>query len=388
MTKAPGIAPFYPKRSLVNAQLGGRPQMTEHGQGQSELQWSRSASIASSVSDLDSASVEDEKERTASVIDDAKALRSCQGQRRFSEQSSDSLPSEASNNTRDSTGIGSDSDTIADLDHSDTERISAITDSDKDLLTFEDESSDENKKEKSEKEMKDHKNVVMKCESGSEKQTKSEVAIEKNKEVGQETNQDTQVFQKVTNLPNENEAPSEVSMTTNGIKPTLLQLSQMSPEQVAAGDNENGKQNRNMTLPSPKSEDNASYVAKLTYKGLKKLQPFNNNSITALEQPEEAQHSSSEDGSSSPDKSKPQKVFNPFPGRNTSSFTHRLMNSKKTQNGIRLGLYSADSVPFTEGATKKPSFVSSTNISRSQINACLHRQYMAEVKQKARGYKQ
>ena len=69
-----------------------------------------------------------------------------------------------------------------------------------------------------------------------------------------------------------------------------------------------------------------------------------------------------------------QKVFNPFPSQH--------MSKRRAQNGIKLGLYSADNMPKLEtgmvkGAPQK-------QFSRSQINTCLHRQYMAEVKQQAK----
>lgn len=75
----------------------------------------------------------------------------------------------------------------------------------------------------------------------------------------------------------------------------------------------------------------------------------------------------------SPNSQRANKVFNPFPSH--------MMSRRRAQNGIKLGLYSADAV---EG---KGDAKNSKNIGRQQINSCLHRQYMAEVKQSAKSNK-
>ncbi|XP_013384908.1 TBC1 domain family member 30-like isoform X2 [Lingula anatina] len=78
----------------------------------------------------------------------------------------------------------------------------------------------------------------------------------------------------------------------------------------------------------------------------------------------------------------PSKVFNPFPNR------HALhVNQSRAQNGLKLGLYTAEKLKEIQDTsvsvpTKKlPTF---TGIRRSHINSCLHRQYMAGVRQEAK----
>ena len=76
------------------------------------------------------------------------------------------------------------------------------------------------------------------------------------------------------------------------------------------------------------------------------------------------------------------KSFSPFQNR-------PMINERRAQNGIRLGLYSPEDI--SQQNAKKISgncdrVVSS--IGRAQINACLHRQYMVEVKQQAKHRKQ
>ena len=81
--------------------------------------------------------------------------------------------------------------------------------------------------------------------------------------------------------------------------------------------------------------------------------------------------------STSPTSPMSDKLFNPFPSQH--------MNSRRTQNGIRLGLYSPSNLPKLETGMVKAQ--STKQIGRAQINACLHRQYMAEIKQQARSGK-
>jgi hypothetical protein len=69
------------------------------------------------------------------------------------------------------------------------------------------------------------------------------------------------------------------------------------------------------------------------------------------------------------------KTFNPFPSR--------LMNPKRAQNGVRLGLYSPESLPIPDKNNAKKS-CGMKNISRAQLNACLHRHYITEIKQQAK----
>ena len=67
-------------------------------------------------------------------------------------------------------------------------------------------------------------------------------------------------------------------------------------------------------------------------------------------------------------------VFNPFPSQHVSS--------RRAQNGVKLGLYPAGSVPKLELGILRSRPLQT--IGRQQINTCLHRQYMAEVKNKVK----
>lgn len=77
----------------------------------------------------------------------------------------------------------------------------------------------------------------------------------------------------------------------------------------------------------------------------------------------------------SPDNTTPAKqVYYPFPSQHISR--------RRAQNGVKLGLYSADNVPKLELGILRSRPLQA--IGRQQINACLHRQYMAEVKKKVK----
>ena len=133
------------------------------------------------------------------------------------------------------------------------------------------------------------------------------------------------------------------------------------------------------------SAPSAEYITKLTYQTHKSNQgsrsPNLNNvicqSLSVSPIPKPLSRSPSPHSPVSPGGAA--KPFYPFAGRH--------VNHQKVKNGIRLGLYSPDLVPGTDNnnAKKSPSL---TSISRAHINACLHRQYMAEVKQQARSAKQ
>ena len=72
-----------------------------------------------------------------------------------------------------------------------------------------------------------------------------------------------------------------------------------------------------------------------------------------------------------------ERVFNPFPS------VH--MSQRRARNGVRLGLYSMDNMPKLETGLIVGSGVK--QIGRAQINACLHHQYMAGIRQKGRNPK-
>ena len=121
-------------------------------------------------------------------------------------------------------------------------------------------------------------------------------------------------------------------------------------------------------------ENTNQYLAQMMYNRQKKTllsQQETNNNVKP--------RTPSLDGTAvSPNRKSSPKSHNPFQIR---------MNSNRAQTGVRLGLYSADNLPVIEVGKKKCSREGVKEIGRAQINACLHRQYMAEVKQQARAYK-
>ena len=145
------------------------------------------------------------------------------------------------------------------------------------------------------------------------------------------------------------------------VKATLLEVaSGMQPAQ-------NGVLSAHSTTTSDVvSDKNAQYVAKLTYKSHKVAQS-------------QREVGSSNTGGSvlSPISRKPPKLFNPFPSQHVTN--------RRIENGIKLGLYSAKNLPkFETGIIRSPDI---SSISRAQHNACIHRQYMAEVKGQSKSAK-
>lgn len=168
----------------------------------------------------------------------------------------------------------------------------------------------------------------------------------------------------------------------DGEMPTLLELSKNAPEDEFTEKLRRQNTGANNIMEPVKvanqSEDNAEYITKLTYKGHKKGQPSSADKITKEYYESKSQSVNLQDEEHSDTSvSKNAKAFNPFPNRH--------FNRNRTQNGIRLGLYTADTSQVMDGLTKKH-LAGGKPISRAQINACLHRQYMAEVKQQSKGF--
>ena len=67
--------------------------------------------------------------------------------------------------------------------------------------------------------------------------------------------------------------------------------------------------------------------------------------------------------------------YNPFPRQHVSK--------SREVNGVRLGLYSADKPPTLELGIRRTTNTYASQHSRTPLNACLHRQYMSEVKKQA-----
>ncbi|XP_074645749.1 TBC1 domain family member 30-like [Tubulanus polymorphus] len=146
-------------------------------------------------------------------------------------------------------------------------------------------------------------------------------------------------------------------------RPTLLELSRRKsyPDKgPLAMTSRYGNEDLSATGRDTDSHDStAAYVTKLTYKSQKTAQ---------LEKAPIASPSES-----------PNKTFNPFPFRHLSE--------SRAKNGIKLGLYRANAaqqsaVDETNGRQQRQSSVKQIN--RSHINACLHRQYMAEIRETGR----
>ena len=160
--------------------------------------------------------------------------------------------------------------------------------------------------------------------------------------------------------------------------PTLLQLSKS-----ASSDEDfvEKLQRKNMIdkecerLSHLKNSDKKSeYVAKLTYIGHKNGQQAGSSSSVIKPR-----------SFSEPPKIpvahvpplRPITTFNPFPSRK------KIVGQSRTQNGIKLGLYSPDIKDPINVAKKGSSLNSRSMPTRAQINSCLHRQYMVEIKQQS-----
>ena len=151
----------------------------------------------------------------------------------------------------------------------------------------------------------------------------------------------------------------------NGMsKQTLLEVASGIPPQA-----QNGVGSQTPSSQDVASDKNAQYVAKLTYKSHKVNHGQNDVG------PNQGENSPP---SASPlSRLPPKKVFNPFPSQHVTN--------RRIQNGIKLGLYSAKNLPKFETGIIRGAEISS--ISRAQHNACLHRQYMAEVKEQSKSAK-
>ncbi|CAH1783790.1 unnamed protein product [Owenia fusiformis] len=122
---------------------------------------------------------------------------------------------------------------------------------------------------------------------------------------------------------------------------------------------------------SPSHQHSAMYVAKMTYKTHKKSQersPAVSPNHSSTISPSNISPNSGASPSRTPSPGASPKPYNPFPTRH--------MNPNRAKNGMKLGLYSSKGIPGVPDKKTSPI----KNIGRSQINACLHRQYMAEVK--------
>lgn len=129
-------------------------------------------------------------------------------------------------------------------------------------------------------------------------------------------------------------------------------------------------------------ENTSQYLAQMMYNRQKKtlLQAANqekNNNVKDIETSGNKLNDTFKSGATSPNQAT-QKSHNPFTIR---------MNPSRAQNGVKLGLYSADNLPVVELGSKRITRNGVKEIGRAQLNACLHRQYMAEVKQQGRAGK-
>ena len=137
--------------------------------------------------------------------------------------------------------------------------------------------------------------------------------------------------------------------------------------------------------PKVNMEQQDGDIAKIHHEGTNKLQVDDTDVPNEDVSPTHSFHSDMESylnskqiitsGKTSPSAIK---SFSPFQNR-------PMINERRAQNGLRLGLYSAEDI--SQQNCKKIAgncdrIVSS--IGRAQINACLHRQYMVEVKQQAK----
>ncbi|XP_064632060.1 TBC1 domain family member 30-like isoform X3 [Lineus longissimus] len=133
----------------------------------------------------------------------------------------------------------------------------------------------------------------------------------------------------------------------------------------ASGTSDDQETDQDGDLPleeQAKQDITAAYITTLTYKSHKsahdKTSPLPSYTPSPVESPTK------------------EKIRNPFPVRYASQQRHK--------NGVKLGLYDPETAlqDYEECHRQRPSHTK--GISRAHINMCLHRQYMAEVRESAK----
>ncbi len=430
VTDAPRIAPIYPKSTLTNLQyppLGksakakARAQVSPKKDDKSPTPTGQGSTTGAGDSNLK----EREKEESGSNKSEPNSPTHSAGAPPSSSQSSDGCQSEASNYTRDSTtDLESDTDTIEGTpdkgqgSRSDIANLNDIED-EKLLIDLENELKDL-QSERSEKEndvnsedsaIKQVANNSANAEVSSVKETGDDkVSSEDNVSISSSNSSSasspSKVFQSSTSSRSKQGSRSssvedgniEFAIETNQVqqqpsspgnnnnnetKPTLLKLASMTPQtgssEITTTESQKSPTSHVENLQGV--EKRSEYVAKMTYKTSKKLQMDSNTSV-----PNTVDGFQSDEDSDSNQSTSPQKNGGPAAGKTFNPFANRpIINERRAQNGIRLGLYSPDDI---SSQNSKKLTVSQergvNNIGRAQINACLHRQYMAEVKQQAK----
>ena len=148
----------------------------------------------------------------------------------------------------------------------------------------------------------------------------------------------------------------------------------------SASDVSMGSSNSSMADCEPQDPDEktAQYITKITYKNHKQKQQDTTGSLSQVASATITQNGVVKPAAPSPAAAAAagiSKKFNPFP------VASRHISHKRTKNGIKLGLYSSEQLAAQEPIRELSSKPPLSTITRAQINACLHRQYMAELKQ-------
>ncbi len=430
VTDAPRIAPIYPKSTLTNmhypplgknAKAKARAQVSPKKDDKSPAQTQQPSMAVpgdSNVQDRDREESGSNKSDPSSPVHGAGMFPS-------SSQSSDGCQSEASNYTRGSTtDLESDTDTIEGTpergqgSRSDIANLNDIED-EKLLIDLEHELKDLHTESNDKEDDLDSKNSAIKEQNNSESAEAGSVHEKQGRESSLEDNvsissrssstnsSPSKVFQSSTSSRSKQssrsssleENNSEFAIETNQVqqqpsspgnnnnnetKPTLLRLASMTL-QTGGSDisiTESQKSQTGHVENLTGVEKRNEYVAKMTYKTSKKLQMDSNTSVPNTVDG----FQSEEDIDDSNHSASPQKNGGPAAAKSFNPFANRpIINERRAQNGIRLGLYSPDDI--SQQNSKKLTVSQErgvNNIGRAQINACLHRQYMAEVKQQAK----
>ena len=394
VTDAPRIAHVYPKPGTPHAQTSANAgnhsnQMNGGKTEKSNIRKSAEMGSQNSVSSgVPSEGSED------SVVDGQPGVAKRIDRSMSDGQSSDGYLSEASNNTRGSAtrtiDLESDSDTIGDKDAPDeAPDVANLKDVEdvKELIDLQE------TKENQETEHEDPSEVSTEGKDSVQKDSEkcSEEVVFQAETAGTDTSETVEngnvlekdvkgseavVEDEAANLKeNEKTQIPSPSSNNNAGEPNLSEITRLSLE-AASRDNISANSSPE-TSPSAK-KPSADHIAKFT-------QEFPNNVPNTATSPTHSFHSDMESylnakqlisGKTSP--SVPQKSFSPFQNR-------PLINERRAQNGLRLGLYSPEDI--TQQNSKKSPGGSErvvNSIGRAQINACLHRQYMVEVKQQAK----
>ena len=438
VAEAPRIAPIFPKSSLVSAQHPAASDTPSHAMSKSGLNKGNVEAKTPSPkhrspekhnNGAESIALEDNESVADGMITPKKTERSLSDG-----QSSDGYMSEASNNTRVSTAqtidLESDTDTIGEKDNVEVSDVANMQDveDDKELTNLGD------------KESKDCDQLINEIDDIIDRSDNEHSDVCHEKEIAfPDSNSNYDLHSEKILQNSVNSSPVKNAHTTsNGVsdegEDKVLDAYQ---DSCTMNILENGSSNSNnnnialklsvshateqiekaspynhekattptdtsITSSEPQSPNSSSSnvstnlksvehwgtdVAKITHENTNKLQfedtnvPNDTSPTHSFQNNLESYLNSKQSIASGKTSPSAMKSFRPFQNR-------PMINERRAQNGIRLGLYSPEDISQQNAkkiAGNCDRFVSS--IGRAQINACLHRQYMVEVKQQAKNRK-